>query len=291
MPSSSSRLEYEMTSRPRRPASSRSPPWPRASRASDSVARRATSGSAARALRFALALAPDARDGATRRSVSRTDSPCATTRAAAPTCCAGGSPSSARACPMSSLPDAQIVLHRLRELAQAQQVGDRAARAPDRLRRRVVRQPEFVDQPREPVRLLQRIQVLALDVLDQRHRERRLRREPSRTSAGTSFSPARCAARQRRSPAMISKRPPSTGRTRIGCMMPCSRIELRELVERRLVHPRARLILARPHAIDARASAALRSRRSSRRRPRAARRGRGPVPSVESWCAVLSAGS
>ena len=45
------------------------------------------------------------------------------------------------------------------------------------------------------------------------------------TSAGTSRSPAFCAARQRRSPATISKRPPSTGRTRIGCMIPCSRIE------------------------------------------------------------------
>ena len=45
------------------------------------------------------------------------------------------------------------------------------------------------------------------------------------TSAGTSRNPAFCAARQRRSPAMISNRPPSTGRTRIGCMMPCSRID------------------------------------------------------------------
>ena len=42
------------------------------------------------------------------------------------------------------------------------------------------------------------------------------------TSAGISRKPACCAARQRRSPAMISKRPPSTGRTRIGCITPCS---------------------------------------------------------------------
>ena len=39
---------------------------------------------------------------------------------------------------------------------------------------RVVGQAEFVDQPREAVRLLERIQILALDVLDQRQRERRL---------------------------------------------------------------------------------------------------------------------
>ena len=49
----------------------------------------------------------------------------------------------------------------------------------------------------------------------------RARRDQRRNFA----SPARCAARQRRSPAMISKRSPSIGRTRIGCMMPCSRID------------------------------------------------------------------
>ncbi len=46
----------------------------------------------------------------------------------------------------------------------------------------------------------------------------------SRTNTGTLSSPARRAARKRRSPAMISYRPalsPSTRRrTRIGCMMP-----------------------------------------------------------------------
>ena len=78
----------------------------------------------------------------------------------------------------------QVFLDGLRELAQAQQVGDRAARAADRLRHRVVRQSEFVDEPREAVRLLERIQVLALDVLDEPDRERRgIRTPPSRAPA------------------------------------------------------------------------------------------------------------
>src|SRR5574340_1144549 len=46
----------------------------------------------------------------------------------------------------------------------------------------------------------------------------------SRTRTGTSVSPASWAARQRRSPAMISW-PPPTSRTRIGCISPCARIE------------------------------------------------------------------
>ena len=41
----------------------------------------------------------------------------------------------------------QILLRRLRERRQPQQVGDGAARAADGLRRRFVRQAEFVDQP------------------------------------------------------------------------------------------------------------------------------------------------
>ena len=50
------------------------------------------------------------------------------------------------------------------------------------------------------------------------------RAPPSRAPA-RSLKPARFAARQRRSPATISKRPPSIGRTRIGCITPCSRID------------------------------------------------------------------
>ena len=68
----------------------------------------------------------------------------------------------------------------------------------------VVRQAELVDQPLQALRFLERIEVLALDVLDQRQRRARPGPGTSRTSAGTSRRPACCAARQRRSPAMIS---------------------------------------------------------------------------------------
>jgi hypothetical protein len=69
---------------------------------------------------------------------------------------------------MSSAPSDKQVLHRLRELHQAQQVRHRAARAADRLRHLLVRQPEIVDQPLEALRFFQWIQVFALDILDQR---------------------------------------------------------------------------------------------------------------------------
>ena len=68
----------------------------------------------------------------------------------------------------------QIRLHRLREIAQAQEIADGAARASHRLRGGVVGEAELGDQPVNAVRLLERIQVLALDVLDQGERQRRL---------------------------------------------------------------------------------------------------------------------
>jgi hypothetical protein len=75
---------------------------------------------------------------------------------------------------MSICPFIRIRLNGLGEVAQAQQIRHRAARASNRFRRGVVRHTEFVDQPLQSVRLLERIQVLALDVLDQRERKRRL---------------------------------------------------------------------------------------------------------------------
>ena len=47
----------------------------------------------------------------------------------------------------------------------------------------------------------------------------------SRMTAGIVCRPARCAARQRRSPATISYLPSAIGRTRIGCSTPCVRME------------------------------------------------------------------
>jgi hypothetical protein len=63
-------------------------------------------------------------------------------------------------------------LDRVGQLEQAQQVGDRRARAPDRFRRLLVGELEFLEQPLERRGFLERAQVLALDVLDQRDRER-----------------------------------------------------------------------------------------------------------------------
>jgi hypothetical protein len=63
------------------------------------------------------------------------------------------------------------------------------------LRRLFVREAEVLDQALQALRFLQRVQVLALDVLDQRHRERRL--IGTGRSAPAFLQPARCAARQR----------------------------------------------------------------------------------------------
>jgi len=68
----------------------------------------------------------------------------------------------------------QHLLHRRGEVEQPQQVRGGAARAADRRRGLLVREGEFADQPLHALRLLERIEVLALDVLDQRHRQRRL---------------------------------------------------------------------------------------------------------------------
>ena len=58
-------------------------------------------------------------------------------------------------------------LHRGRQFQEPQEVGDAHARAPDGARDLLVRDMEFLDQALEAARLLDRVQVLALDVLDQ----------------------------------------------------------------------------------------------------------------------------
>ena len=88
-----------------------------------------------------------------------------------------------------------------RQLEQADRVRDRAAILADPLGDLVLGQPELVDQPLERGRLLERPEVGALHVLDERALER-LRSSTSWTTTGTSCSPARCAARHRRSPAI-----------------------------------------------------------------------------------------
>jgi len=66
-----------------------------------------------------------------------------------------------------------------------------------------MRELEFADQALHPARLLERIEVFPLDVLDQRHGERRRIRNVPHQDRHLA-SPAIFAARQRRSPAMIS---------------------------------------------------------------------------------------
>ena len=58
-----------------------------------------------------------------------------------------------------------------RQFQQAQQVGDRRARAADRFGRLRMGQVELVDQAMQRLRFLERVEVFALDVLDQRHRD------------------------------------------------------------------------------------------------------------------------
>ena len=64
------------------------------------------------------------------------------------------------------------LLHVVGELEQAEQVADGGARPADCVRGRLVRHLEFTDQPVEGACFLQRIQVLALYVLDQGHGDR-----------------------------------------------------------------------------------------------------------------------
>ena len=96
------------------------------------------------------------------------------------------------------------VLDRRRELEQAQGVGDRRAALADPLGDLLLGELEVLDQLLVGRGLLERVEVLAVEVLDQRLLERRRRRRRRARSPGSSARPARLAARQRRSPAMSS---------------------------------------------------------------------------------------
>ena len=140
-------------------------------------------------------------------------------------------------------------LDRLGQVQQPQQVAGRAARATHGLSRLLVREAELADQALQALRLLERIEVLALDVLDQRHRggglvgrrapaparspesgqargaEAPLARDDLVDRACSTWVGARpccaCQAARRRSPSSCA-----ILRTRMGCMMPgpgCSR--------------------------------------------------------------------
>ena len=63
----------------------------------------------------------------------------------------------------------QHLLHRVGQIEQAQQVAGRTAAAAHGLRRLFVRELEIADQALQTLRFFQRVEVFALDVLDQRH--------------------------------------------------------------------------------------------------------------------------
>ena len=64
-------------------------------------------------------------------------------------------------------------LDRLLQIQQPEQVGGCGPGATDGLRRLLVSEFELADQPLHAARFLERIEIFPLDVLDQRHGERR----------------------------------------------------------------------------------------------------------------------
>ena len=98
----------------------------------------------------------------------------------------------------------EVRAHFVGQLQQPQEVGDRAAVLADGRGDLVLRQPELVRQPLIGQRLVDRVQVLALDVLDERQleqltalsRRRRRARRPA-PSAGRRAAPRASAVRRR----------------------------------------------------------------------------------------------
>ena len=103
------------------------------------------------------------------RSRSRAESPSATARRASASCSAGlASARSGRAWPAESCPSRRSALHLVRQLQEAQGVGDRRPALPHPLRDLVLGQPELLLQDPIGLGLFQRVEVGALQVLDQR---------------------------------------------------------------------------------------------------------------------------
>ena len=95
--------------------------------------------------------------------------------------------SSARPWPSLSVPAVEQVEHLVGQVEQPQQVRDRDARAADAAADVLAREPELLDEQRAGARLLDRVEVLAGHVLDQRELERlgvvvRRARAPGRVS-------------------------------------------------------------------------------------------------------------
>ena len=140
---------------------------------------------------------------------------------------AASTASNARAWPMSMSPAISMVCTGCARFSRRSRLDTALRERPTRLRRLLMREVEFGNQALYALRLFQRVEVFALDVFNQRHRGGGLVVDFLDQHRHLS-SPASCAARKRRSPAMISYCRPlcaATGRTSIGCSKPCALIE------------------------------------------------------------------
>ena len=175
-----------------------------------------------------------------------------------------------------------MLLHRLRQVQQPQQVRGGAARAADGRRRLLVREVELADQALHALRFLERVQVLALDVLDQRHRQRRRVRNllDEHRDFGEAGHLRRAKAALARDD-LVAIGSDRAHEDRLHHALGADRV--REFGERLRVHARARLVLARLQARDRQGTSA---RRRAPERPadprRAASRGLARALSVVS---------
>ena len=122
-------------------------------------------------------------------------------------------------------PGVEQVQHLVGQVEQPQRVRRVRAAAADPPGQRRLRESEVVDQRAQRPRLLDRREVLAGRVLDQRQLECEASSVSSRMKPATRPDPRAAAARQRRSPATSSKSLVFEGRTSTGCSTPRSRID------------------------------------------------------------------
>ncbi len=219
-------------------------------------------------------------------SVSRTDSPRSTARRARATARPGRRRAAARGRgPRDSSPPAIRSEHLVGELQQPHRVGDRRAALADPprdlglARGRARRRARHTPAPARP----------GSDPRGRRSRPApgsatRARRHGAR-SPGSSPSPAFCAARQRRSPAMISY-PSPVSRTTIGCTTPSARDRLGQRRDRLLVERACAAGAGWAGSGRPRSRPATPCRRRPGTRPRAPP-GPRPSPRALVWSATL----
>ena len=195
------RRSWSSARMPLRAARTRTP-WPNASSSASSARSSAASWSGCG---DDLRASASPRRAFARRSVSRTDQPPATAsrasrrRTSLPFACR-----IARPWPSLSSPSASSSSTSSGRSSSRIRFEIAGRVRPRRRGELLLREPELLDQRRAGARLVDRVQVLAGDVLDQR-RLHPPRRRPRRGPApGPSSSPASRAARQRRSPAISS---------------------------------------------------------------------------------------